>query len=151
VREIFFQTHWKLLLHYSCTYWPLTQTEETLPCAQELSTPSYQGPKNPVHISHSTYIIPTYKKSSDVGKGYQYICPISLTLPIVTSMLEIVTLMLQNLRSTFYTTIKRNSPSFVLSAIQILTIKWPNTFICTQTHSTHNDFSPFRKLFFKPF
>ena len=70
-----------------------------------------KGQMNPVHISHSIYIIPTFKKFSDIGKRYQYICLISLTLPIITSMLEIITLTLLKLRSKFNTKIKRNFPS----------------------------------------
>ena len=36
-----------------------------------------RGQTNPVHISHSIYIILTFKKSSDVSTAYQYVCLIS--------------------------------------------------------------------------
>jgi len=39
---------------------------------------------------------------------------------------------------------------FVLSTILILRIRWHNSFICTQAHSTQHDIAPFKKLFFKP-
>jgi len=50
----------------ACTYLHLTQTRETFPYSGELAMCSYQGPKNPVHISHHIYLKMSFKKSSDI-------------------------------------------------------------------------------------
>ena len=67
-----------------------------------------RGQRNPVHISHSIYIVITFNICSAVGTANYYICLMSITWPIKSSLVEMIMLMLLKLPSSFNPTDIRN-------------------------------------------
>jgi hypothetical protein len=132
---------------------------------QQLATPSYQGPNKP--SPH----LPQYLYNTDFQKNiwcwHRKLVHMSylfydLTLPACWKWSANATKVMKCIKPYGYkkssliseTTQMNNHMNtrkhFVLWDVQIFRIRWYNCSVCTQAHSTHNDFSHNRKLFLNP-